>query len=251
MMLGRPNVVGLATTATDDLDPASLWPTPLPKVPTAGPRVLDSPREPLPIDPGSWGRPPPAVVERADPPTWALVGAPPLPPHSTSNPPDGQTGLANRMRRRRNSAAVEAVVALLVLTGLALFGSSGRTLSASNNADAASRWTATALPVLTNLIDDAGAIQKDTDPSVAFSGLLPHAVARYKMDLTAADRLPAPSNAGLAQAWQAARPQLTTALGTVAAADPANPETAARAHLRFAAVQTVLLELVQAIRPAR
>ena len=155
------------------------------------------------------------------------------------------------MRRRRNSAGVEALVALLVLTGLALLASSGQGGSASNNADAVSRWTATALPVLSNLIDDAGAIQKDTGPSAVPSGPLPDAAARYKMDLSAAERLPTPPDAGLAQAWRTAKAQLTTALGSLGAADPGHPETMARAHLRFAAVQTVLLDFAQAIRPAR
>ena len=55
MMPARPNVDGLATTATDDLDPASVWPAPLPKVPTTGPRAFDSAQEQLPIDPGELG----------------------------------------------------------------------------------------------------------------------------------------------------------------------------------------------------
>ncbi len=146
---------------------------------------------------------------------------------------------------------MEGAVAVVVLAGLALFAPDGHAGSVALKSGAVSRWTSGALPVLANLTKDSSAIEKDSGPaSIVPTGPRRDDAARYKVDLAAAQRLPAPPDAGLARAWRSTLAQLTTASFDLQMTSSVNAEALARAHVRFAAIEMVLLEFQQAIRPA-
>jgi hypothetical protein len=147
---------------------------------------------------------------------------------------------------------VETAAAVILLTGLAFAAPGGRSAPVPVESSTLTRWTPRALPVLAKLINDSTAIENGTDPASVLAPALPrNSAADYAVDLAAAQRLTAPPDPGLAQAWRSMLRQLAAAapdLETIA-----HPDQAAmtRTHLRFAAVNTVLLEFQQAIRPAR
>jgi hypothetical protein len=147
---------------------------------------------------------------------------------------------------------VEAAVGIVVLAGLALVAPSRPTGLVPDESAAVTRWTTTALPVLTNLINDATAIERDSGPaSVVAPGAPSTDAARYQADVATAQRLPAPPDAALAQAWRAALTQLSTTRLDRGTLTGARPEAIARIHVHFAALETVLLEFAQQIRPAQ
>jgi hypothetical protein len=235
-------------TATDDRDPVSAWPAPLAKVEDADPGRLEFATRALPIDPGRWGRPPAEAAEQGSRSTWVPVGAPPPPP--TVSTPAAPVGPTARGRRRRYRVWVEAALGMVILAGLALVAPSRPAGLVRDESAAVTRWTSTALPVLTNLSNDAATIERDSGPASIFPAPGDDA-ARYDSDVATAQRLPSPPDAGLAQAWRAALTQLTAARSDPGTLLGGSPEALARTHVHFAALETVLLEFEQQIRPAQ
>jgi hypothetical protein len=157
-----------------------------------------------------------------------------------------------RGRRRRNRVWVEAALGIAILTALALVAPRGPAGSVRDKAAAVTRWTSTAMPVLTNLINDATTIERDSGPApVVAPGAPGDDAARYDADLATAQQLPSPPDPALAQAWRAALTQLTAARLDPGALTGGSPEAMARTHVHFAALETVLLEFEQQIRPAQ
>lgn len=263
MVTTGPSLRPLApTTATDDPEPVSVWPEPPPKVPEAESGQVSFAQRSLPIDPGDWGRPPMACAEGA---TLTAAPAPagspaPVNPPTTSPPatspavaPIGPTSPSPSLSsRHRKGALIEAAVAVILLAGLASVAPASHAASVAGGSTATARWTRAALPALSNLIHDSTTIEKDSGPASAVTPDLWRAdAARYGLDLATAQRLPPPPDAGLAQLWRSTLSQLTTAKRDLYSSPAADPETLARDHVHFEAVETVLLEFEQGIRPAQ
>jgi hypothetical protein len=114
------------------------------------------------------------------------------------------------------------------------------------------RWTTSALPVLSKLTGDCTAIENNSGPASASSaGARRDMAARYQVDLAATERLGAPPDSTLAQEWGSMLRQLTAAEAELETFTGADEEATAGTHLRFVAVGTVLLQFEQAIRPAQ
>ncbi len=206
---------------------------------------LDPAWLPLPIDPGSWGRPPAASTEPGTQPAWVPTGAPPPAPPATT--PGASTGLTTRTRGRRNRALAEAAAAVTLLAGLAFVAPGGGAGRVAGESSSITHWSTEALSVMTNLVQDSTVIENDNGPRSAIApGSRRDNAARYRVDLAAAQRLPTPPDPGLAQAWRSMLSQLTAAPVDLAAGPGASKDVMAR----FATVRTELLEFEQAIRPA-
>lgn len=241
------------TTVTDDREPISTWPSPLPKVGDAD-CGHHEPGPPLPIDPGSWGRPPVGFNEPGALPARGSTEAPPPAPSAPPAPATAEAALigpTSRARRRHYRALAEAAVAVTLLTGLAFVAPRGIADRVPAESSTVTHWTTSAVPVLTRLINDCIAVESDSAPASAVApGTQRDDAARYGFDLAAAQGLPVPPDPGLAQVWRSMLSQLAAAAMDLETVPGANQDAVARTHLRFAAVITALLELQQAIRPA-
>jgi hypothetical protein len=212
-------------------------------------------RGPLPIDPGSWGRPAVAPIDSPPLPSWVPVGAPPPPPPPPlAKSPRSSAGSAfsARVREwswthgRRRRALIEGGVAIAILLALALAGRPGGASQAQVGSSALTEWGQTAGPAITNLIDDVKTIEGGTRPDAGVPPDQLRAEAlRYQADLAAATQLGRAPDRAIAESWSAALLQLAAAAHVLSAAQPSDPATTARAHVRFAAAEEELLRLEQ------
>jgi hypothetical protein len=143
-------------------------------------------------------------------------------------------------------AGAELVVAFVVIAVVAVTTSGRLDTSASTPpSPALTSWWQGAVPVVTNLVGDLTAIERDTNSAVnANPASLGSDFNRLRQDLVDARALPAPPGRQATALWsmilaQFAAPQRTLA----AAASTLSPATVALAHVQFAAAGNALVQL--------
>jgi hypothetical protein len=234
-------------------------------------------RQAVPIATGSWGRPPAPHHEPSGPEAdfdldvlealpAALVGGPtPAPvahlllapsttPRQTAEQRLRQLRVPARstaVRRRCATVCAELAVALVVVAAVAV-GTSGRVNTTElppAAAPALGSWWLSAVPAVTNLVGDLGAIERDTSSALnADPAVLGSDSSRLEQDIAQARRLPAPPLSAVAL-WarilaQFAGPQRTLD----AAASTLSPATVALAHEQFAVAGETVVQLGEQLR---
>jgi hypothetical protein len=243
------NLRHLARTPQTDRDrPAPAWPAPLGVEPALAPSP--HPRDqtgPLPISPGQWGRPPVGARRPALPP-WTPLGAPPPPPLPPERP------ATEEPRRRQRGVVVEVGVAVAILLTVALMSGRGGASSAPAPSTAITAWDRRAVPVITQLVGDLTAIERDTAPNQGFSLVrLRHDDTDLRRDVVTAQGLGSPpADSALAALWTLTLQQL--AGGQVVLDEAvARPTSAAIAHVhqQLALAGDGVLQLGQNVQSER
>ncbi len=141
-------------------------------------------------------------------------------------------------------------MAVLILLAFAVSDSRGTSRSSSHPA-ALTSWARAAAPAITTLIDDSHVIERDSSPVAGVpAGQFSTDSGLYQRDLRAVQQLPLPPNPALAQQWRAVLQQAATASLALGGVRVSSPTDVAQIHVRFTAMESVLVGLEQEIHPA-
>jgi hypothetical protein len=144
-------------------------------------------------------------------PPWTPLGAPPPLPLPPEVPAIERTRHSwSPHRRRWRGAVIEAAVAVGIVLTVALVSGGGGASSAPVPSTAITAWDRSAIPVITQLVDDLTAIEGDTAPNQSSSLVrLRQDDAGLRRDLVTAQALRSPPpDSALASLWTTTLRQL-------------------------------------------